>query len=246
MLNSSKPQVEVDLVFIQKLANKVLRRMPAHVEFEDLVQSGALAYIEAVHNYDPRHGASLRSYAAIRVVGAMYDEVRHQDWVPRSVVRKGRELNQARARVEARTLRAARHADLMQEMQMDMKAYQELCKDIEARYTESLESFEQEGTAFVSPLADPMEMTERDEMIRLLAKACRLKLADRERRIIDWHYNEEINLRCIGQRMNVSESRVCQIFHNSLKKMRGYMIGRSSVQGLPNGLPRPLAAPASR
>ena len=233
MMSHAETGIEVDLRLVHQLARKLLRRMPNTVELEDLEQSGALAYIEAARTYDASQGASLRSYAAIRVIGAMFDEARRQDWVPRSVVRQSRRLSEVRAMLEGRTLRPARHDELMQAMGMDHQAYYRLQKDMEARRMESLGSFEYEGPAFVSPLGDPLEMTERDAAVRLLLKAWQLKLTEREQRIMTWYYNDEVSPRLIGERMGVSESRIYQILKNALKKMRSYLLNA----GIPNGMP---------
>lgn len=211
---------------VKKIAYHLMGRLPANVQAEDLIQAGMIGLLEAVKNYDASQGASFETYAGIRVRGAMLDEVRSGDWTPRSVHRKQRELVEAMRRVENRLGRDARDHEVAEEMGVNLDDYHRILADSTGARIFSLDGPSDhdevhENTA-VSADDDPFQSLEKDCFKGALGQAI-ANLPERESLVMALYYDEELNLREIGEVIGVSESRVCQIHGEALVRLRARM-----------------------
>lgn len=208
---------------VRRIAHHLAARLPASVEIDDLIQAGMIGLIEASRSYDADQGASFETYASIRIRGAMIDEIRRGDWVPRSVHRRARDAAAAIRRIEQQTGRAASATDVAAAMDMPLPDYLRLMEDAARGQVLSLESrIEDHGeldtTAKGGPT--PQQMMERGEFGRELAKAI-TQLPEREQLVLSMYYEQELNLKEIGAVLGVSESRVCQIHGQAMVRLRG-------------------------
>lgn len=211
---------------VKKIAYHLMGRLPANVQVEDLIQAGMIGLLEAVRNYDATQGASFETYAGIRIRGAMLDEVRSGDWTPRSVHRKQRELVEAMRRVEHRKGGDARNSEVAEEMGISLDDYHHILADATAARVFSLDGPADgeevyENTA-VSPDDQPLQYFEKSMFKEALAAEI-ARLPEREALVIALYYDEELNLREIGEVIGVSESRVCQIHGEALIRLRSRM-----------------------
>lgn len=217
----------VDLV--RRIAYRLVARMPAGVDVEDLIQAGVVGLLCAARQFSPNRGASFRSYAGIRIRGAMLDEARRADWAPRSVRRGLRELRQATTRIERERGGEARPAEVAGALGLSLGDYHRLVNDAAACRTVSLE---QGGVAAESgPLevADegsdaPDAQLERHRLVAAVAHAID-DLPDRLRLVISLYYDEEMNLREIGRTLSVTESRACQLHAQARQEVRARLTG---------------------
>ncbi|GIX21302.1 MAG: RNA polymerase sigma factor FliA [Gammaproteobacteria bacterium] len=211
---------------VKKIAFHLLGRLPANVQAEDLIQAGMLGLLDAVKNYDPSQGASFETYAGIRVRGSMLDEVRSGDWTPRSVHRKQRELAEAARRVENRLGREAQDHEVAAEMGIGLDEYHQIIADATSARVFSLDAPLDEDDSREIPVPsdedDPLRSLEKERFKAALTEAIE-QLPDRERLVMALYYDEELNLREIGEILGVSESRVCQIHGEAVKKLRARM-----------------------
>lgn len=210
---------------VKRIAYHMMMRMPASVQVDDLIQAGMIGLIEASQKYDMSRGASFETYAGIRIRGAIVDEMRRGDWVPRSVHRNARRVSQAIAAVEARTGRDATDAEVAEELEVSLEEYFVMLQDSSsARLFSYEETFGEEdsnidasehSSAFVSPL----EGMQRDGLKKALVDAIR-QLPEREQMVLSLYYDQELNLKEIGLVLGVSESRVSQIHSQAAARLR--------------------------
>lgn len=209
---------------VKRIAHHLLMRMPSSVQLDDLIQSGMIGLLEASRKYDVSKGASFETYAGIRIRGAMLDEIRRGDWAPRSVHRKSREVAEAVKRVESRTGTDARDHEVAEELGIDLETYYTILQDSSGSRLFSFDdltgggddSIMESASAQVSGPADDLQ---EDAFRDHLADAIE-DLPDREKLVLALYYDEELNLKEIGEVLGVSESRVSQIHSQAALRLR--------------------------
>jgi len=215
--------VEQHLGLVKRIACHLLGRLPASVQLEDLVQAGTIGLLEAARHYDARHGASFDTYAGIRIRGAMLDEVRRNDWTPRSVHRNARRVSAAIQAVENSTGREAQPREIAALLDVEMDEYHAMARDSVAARLFSLSDLVEEDGSFEDRLPGndpgPAEEFDRETFRRELASAIG-GLPERERMVMSLYYEQEMNLREIGAVLGVTESRVCQLHGQALARIR--------------------------
>ncbi|HET8700856.1 MAG TPA: RNA polymerase sigma factor FliA [Nitrococcus sp.] len=207
---------------VKRIAHHLAGRLPPSVLIDDLVQAGMIGLLEAARQYDAAQGASFQTYAAIRIRGAMLDEVRRLDWTPRSVHRKAREVASAVAAVERQTGREAKDWEVAQHLGLDLHAYHHVLQDAATARIFSIDEQDSETGEPHEPSGYEPAVTdilEQEGFQAALADAIR-ELPEREQLVMQLYYDEELNLKEIGQVLGVSESRVSQIHGRIALKLR--------------------------
>ncbi len=221
-------QVENYAFLVKRIAHHLITRMPASVQLDDLIQAGMVGLIEAAQKYDGSRGASFETYAGIRIRGAMVDEMRRGDWVPRSVHRNARKIMDAMSAVEARTGRDAEDSEVAQEMGVSLEEYHAMASDsASGRLFSFEETLEKDDTNFTQlptseVLQNPSDNIQRHAMADALAGAID-DLPEKERLVLSLYYDEEFNLKEIGLVLGVSESRVSQIHSQAALRLKKKM-----------------------
>ncbi len=225
--NSLNDIVDQYAPLVKRIAHHLLLRMPASVQVDDLIQSGMIGLLEAAKKYDVAKGASFETYAGIRIRGAMLDEIRKGDWAPRSVHRKSRKVAEAIKIIESRTGSDAKDHEIASELSIDLNAYYTILQDASGSrlfsFDDLLESDDSaiEGAAGESP--GPFEGLQRDSFKAHLTEAIN-GLPDREKLVLALYYDEELNLKEIGEVIGVSESRVSQIHSQAALRLRARLV----------------------
>ena len=211
---------------VKRIAQHMMLKMPASVQLDDLIQAGMIGLLEASKKYDTAHGASFETYAGIRIRGAIIDEMRRGDWVPRSVHRNSRRINQAIADVELRKGQSATSAEIADELDVDINQYHAMSQDAMCGRLFSIdESFDgqdphvQESVDTDSGFSTPHAQTHKEFLKISIAKAIH-GLPEKEQMVLSLYYTEELNLKEIGLILNVSESRVSQIHSQATLRLR--------------------------
>jgi RNA polymerase sigma factor for flagellar operon FliA len=208
---------------VKRIAYHLLSRLPDSVQADDLIQAGMLGLLEAIKNYDASQGASFDTYAGIRIRGSMLDEVRRSDWTPRSVHKKSRMVSDAIRTIENRTGHEARDVDVAEHLGIAIDEYNRILQDSNSCRVFSVEELAQDGDHYLDEAVDQEESLAegltRESFQRAMAKAI-MSLPERERLVISLYYDEELNLREIGEILNVSESRVSQICTQAVLRLR--------------------------
>ena len=220
--------VEDYALLVKRIAHHMMARMPPCVQVEDLIQAGMIGLLEAAKKYDAGKGASFETYAGIRIRGAIVDEMRRGDWVPRSVHRNSRRIAEAIAVVEARTGGDAVDQEVADELGLSLDDYHTMLQDstagrlysFEETYGEDNSTLEENDIS--QPLVSPLDGVEQDSLKKSLAHAI-TQLPERERLVLALYYDEELNLKEIGQIIGVSESRVSQIHSQAALRLRSHL-----------------------
>jgi RNA polymerase sigma factor for flagellar operon FliA len=222
-LHDNEILVHRHMDLVRRIAHHLLGRLPAAVQVQDLIQAGAMALLEAARHYDTSHGASFETYAGIRIRGAMLDEVRRLDWAPRSANRTLRRIGEAMRAVELRAGRPASAAEAARELGVDLETYHDMLrKATEARVfsLEDLVGPDEDGAeSLPGDAVDPALECLREGLGEAVAEAIGA-LPERERLVLSLYYEEELNLREIGEVLGVTESRVCQLHGQALARLR--------------------------
>ena len=226
---------------VKRIAYHLMNRLPPSVQAEDLIQAGMIGLLEASRNYDPSQGASFETYAGIRIRGSMLDEIRRSDWTPRSVHRKARQVAEAMRDIENDTGRDARDVEVAETLGISLDEYHQILQDSSGSRIFSYEELSEVGEVVPtdggysgpsksknSLFESPVDGLEKDNFKLALADAI-ASLPERERLVIALYYDEELNLREIGQVLGVSESRVCQIHSQAALRLRSRL-----TEWLPN------------
>ncbi len=208
---------------VKRIAHHLLLRMPASVQIDDLIQSGMIGLLEAARKYDVTKGASFETYAGIRIRGSMLDEVRKGDWAPRSVHRKSRKVAEAIKVIEARTGKDAKDSEIAKALDIDLNAYYAILQDASGSrlfsYDDIMEGDDSAIESAAGELPGPCDGLQRDTFKAHLAKAIDM-LPAREKLVLALYYDEELNLKEIGEVIGVSESRVSQIHSQAALRLR--------------------------
>lgn len=208
---------------VKRIAYHLVGRLPSSVDVDDLIQAGTIGLLMAGRNFSADKGANFETYAGIRIRGAMIDELRKSDWTPRSVHRKIREVTEAIARIENETGARARDVDVAASLGITTEEYHEILRDATAARLFSLdqpaddsgEPLQVEGDEDQEPSELLQEVSRRERLVELIEE-----LPERERLIMSLYYDESLNLREIGEVLNISESRVCQIHGQALLRLK--------------------------
>ena len=222
----ARQTVEKYAPLVNRIARHLLARMPANVQIDDLVQSGMIGLLDAAGKYDKTKGASFETYAGIRIQGAMLDEVRKGDWTPRSVHRKSRDVAKAIQKIEARNGRHAFDKEIAEEMETDLDTYYHILQDATGTRLFSFDEISEGADPIMETmdgdLPDPLDSLQKSRFRQDLAKAIDA-LPDREKLVLSLYYDEQLNLKEIGEIIGVSESRVSQIHSLAALRLRSRM-----------------------
>lgn len=215
--------VEQHAPLVKKIALHLMARLPDSVQLEDLIQAGMVGLLEAAAKYQSDRGASFETYAGIRIRGAIVDEIRKGDWVPRSVHRNARRVSAAIKAVENREGREAQDHEVAEELDMSLSEYHSCLSDTSSGRLFSLDELNESGELPIHEQEasdNPLDDVSGAAFRRNLASAID-DLPEREKLVLGLYYQEELNLKEIGAVLGVSESRVSQIHSQAALRLRG-------------------------
>ncbi len=208
---------------VKRIAHHLIARLPSSVLAEDLVQAGMIGLIEASRNFNPTKGASFSTYAGIRIRGSMLDEMRKGDWAPRSVHRNTRKVHKAIREVENKNGRDAKDIEVAELMGLTIKEYHSILQDTKGAKVFTFEEMGIDDDILSSTttiaLMGPLEKLQKDNFYKVLASEI-ARLPERERLVLSLYYDEELNLREVGDILNVSESRISQIHSQAMTRLQ--------------------------
>lgn len=212
---------------VKRIAHHLLARLPAIIQADDLIQAGMIGLIEAARNFDEKKGATFITYAGIRIRGAMLDEIRKGDWAPRSVHKNSRRVAAAMREVENKTGRDARDVDVAQNLGVSLEEYHQIIQDSNSSKIFAFEDLGVNEEAIDcptnNPITGPLEGIQRDDFKYKLSKEIE-KLPEREKLVLALYYDEELNLREVGEVLGVSESRISQIHSQAMLRLKSRLV----------------------
>ena len=241
---ASKPQVveEIEITtenreeviiqyspMIKYVANRIAMRLPPHIEVDDLISVGVLGLMDAISKYDSSRGAKFKTYAEFRVRGAILDELRSMDWVPRSIRQKASQVDKVVQGLQAKLRRTPEDEEVAQEMGLSLDQFHETLNETKSIPIFSLEDLgiAKESGDQQSLLdclagkadADPQTQIRLVELKEIIAKAIDA-LPEKERLMVSLYYYEELTMKEIGAVLDITESRVSQIHSKAVYRLR--------------------------
>jgi RNA polymerase sigma factor for flagellar operon FliA len=215
---------------VKRIAHHMMVKLPSSVEVDDIIQAGMIGLLDAAGRYDEFRGAQFETYAAQRIRGAMLDELRGADWLPRSLRRDMRRIEAAIHRLQQQLGRAPSESEIAKELEISLPEYQQMLQESRGAQLVYYEDFHDEDNEdfFERHESDndenPMALLQEDRFRGALIQAID-KLPERERLMMALHYEQDLNLREIGEVMEVSESRVCQLHSQAVARLRAALKG---------------------
>ncbi|MEO2266886.1 RNA polymerase sigma factor FliA [Pseudoalteromonas pernae] len=216
--------VERHASLVKRVACHLLARLPASVQLDDLIQSGMIGLIEASKSFDASKGASFETFAGIRIRGAMLDEIRRGDWAPRSVHRNSRSVAQAINELEGVLGREPKDVEVAEKLDISLDEYHHILNDVNCSKVLGIEDLGVDEDVIVthsdqSDTGKPFASVQNERFNSALVEAIK-SLPERDALVLSLYYNDEMNLKEIGQILDVSESRVSQIHGQAMIKLK--------------------------
>ncbi|MBN1649360.1 MAG: RNA polymerase sigma factor WhiG [Spirochaetales bacterium] len=214
---------------VKYVAGKVAVGMPHNVEFDDLVGFGVFGLFDAIKKFDPDKHVKFKTYAVTRIRGAIFDELRAIDWVPRSVRQRTREIDDAVHRLESSLGRAATDEEIATELGMSLKEFQKSLLKISGTSILSLNDVwytgeDNDKVSIVDSIESPQSLNpdiivEKDEIKRVIVQAIE-ELPEKEKKVLVLYYYEDLTLKEIGKVLEVTESRISQLHTKAIMRLR--------------------------
>ena len=210
---------------VKRIAYHLMARLPSSVQVDDLVQNGMMGLLDAINRFEAGMGAQFETYAAQRIRGAMLDGLRENDWLPRSLRRDFRRIEVAIAQLEQQHGRAPSEQELAVALDMTLADYQKMLQDARGHQLISFEDLVEDGDEdflerhLTDHSAEPSKILEDESLRRLLVDGIEA-LPEREKLMMALYYEQDLNLREIGEVMGVTESRVCQLHTQVVARLR--------------------------
>ncbi|HNX58064.1 MAG TPA: RNA polymerase sigma factor WhiG [Spirochaetota bacterium] len=237
LVKSKGQEMELRDYFVMKysplvkyVAGKVSMGMPQSIEFDDLVSYGTFGLIDAINKYDPDRGIKFKTYAMTRIRGAIFDELRSIDWIPRSIRQQAKKIEQAIAELENKLCRTVEDEEIAHELGISSDEFQNVLSKVSGTSMLSLNDIwflgdDSDELSILETLEAPDNMNpdvliEKEEIKDFIVDAIK-KLPDKERKVIVLYYYEDLTLKEIGQVLDVTESRVSQLHTKAIMRLRG-------------------------
>ena len=223
--------VQKYMPLVSSVMSRLAMTLPEHVSQDDLYSAGLVGLLQALRNFDPACNTSFETYARVRVRGAMLDELRRMDWVPRTIHEKARRIKEVMLGLEQKLGRTPTEAQMAKAMNMSLDEYEELLDEVRPAAFVCLDavsaSEEGDGGALYEIIADnnsdnPVDHTSNNELKRVIFD--RLKdLPDMQRKVLSLYYIEDMHLREIAEVFSLTESRICQIHAQAIMGLRAFV-----------------------
>jgi len=236
--------VQKYLPLVSAVVNRLAMTLPEHVDHDDLYSVGLIGLLQALRNYNPACGTSFETYARVRIRGAMLDELRRMDWVPRTIHEKARRIKEVLGELEQKLGKTPTEAQMAKAMNMSVKDYEELLDEVRPAAFVCLDAVNASDDGDSGPLYEviadqanegPVDKVSNNELKQVIF--ARLKdLPEMQRKVLALYYLEDMHLREIAEVFKLTESRICQIHAQAIMAIRSY------VQRYESGLSRRKAA----
>ena len=218
--------IEHYLPLVRYHAERLKVGLPGMVDINDLFSAGTVGLIEAISKFDPRRNIKFETFCSQRVRGAMFDDLRRADWVPRQVRSRAQHLAERRDALISRLERQPTQEEMAAELGMSVEGYKELAETLCVKDQISIEGCQVEGSRFSRTLTMEMAPDHRnrhpltDMQRRELRQAAIRGLSDKEKQVLVMYYYDELTMKEVGEVLGISESRVCQIHAQMLKFLK--------------------------
>ncbi len=213
---------------IRYIVNRIAVRLPSHIDLDDLHSTGVIGLMDAIDKYDPTKNCRFKTYAEFRIKGAILDQLRALDWVPRSVRQKSRRLDTAYNEVEQRLGRAATEDEVADSLGLELEELHTMINQVRGISIVNLDELRSAGEGNAPLYPDVFEDVKAENPFTTLKSrelcasigACIAALPEKERLVMSLYYYEDLNMKEIGLVLSITESRVCQIHTKAVSRLR--------------------------
>ncbi|HHL39403.1 MAG TPA: FliA/WhiG family RNA polymerase sigma factor [Deltaproteobacteria bacterium] len=238
-LNESKrdAMIREHVHLVKIIAHQVAIHLPPHIDVDDLVSAGTIGLLEAIERFDESRGVQFKTYASIRIRGAIMDELRSMDWMSRSLREKSNKIEHAFMEIEKRTGRPAEHEEVASFLGINCEELDALLHQVSGLSVLNLEDLginREEGLDILECLADPegkdpVMVYKLNELKRVVGSAVE-GLPDKEKLIVSLYYYNELTMKEIGKVMDITESRVCQLHSQTMHRLKGRLRSYNDIE----------------
>lgn len=213
---------------VKLVAGRLSMYLGYNVEYEDLVSYGIFGLIDAIDKFDYNKNVKFETYASLRIRGAILDQIRKMDWIPRSVRQKQRKIDAAIIKIETETGHSATDEEIAEELEITIDELENWNGQAKITNIVSLEDFIEQGSeikmdaTFNNHFEQPEKIVEKQELVKVIEKALD-ELTEKEKSVVLFYYYEDLSLKEISRVLEVSESRVSQLHTKAIQKMKKYM-----------------------
>jgi RNA polymerase sigma factor for flagellar operon FliA len=219
------------LPLVKTVVGRLAMTLPSHVDLDDLHSAGLVGLLNAVRNFDPKNGTSLETYARVRIRGAVLDELRRMDWVPRSIHGKARKVQAALQELEQRKGKMPSESEMAKALNISVSEYQQWLEDIRPATFICLDAASnhdgEDGPSHYETFnpanqETPLDGVARREVSKLISERLQ-QLPEMQRRVMALYYFEDLRLREIAETFGLTESRICQIHAQAVLSIKNYL-----------------------
>lgn len=218
---------------VKYVAGKVHIGMPQNVEFDDLVSYGSFGLLDAIEKFDPDRDIKFKTYAMTRIRGAIFDELRSIDWIPRSIRQKAKQVEETISMLENKLGHTVEDEDIARELNISVEELGSLLAKISGTSIISLHDIwymgdDSDEVSFMETLESPSNLNpdnliEKEEIKAVIVEAIK-HLPDKEKKVIVLYYYEDLTLKEIGEVLDVTESRISQLHTKAIMRLRGKLM----------------------
>lgn len=232
---NNTPEVREQLILeyaplVKVVAGRLSMYLGYNVEYEDLVSYGIFGLIDAIDKFDCFKEVKFETYASLRIRGAILDQIRKMDWIPRTIRQKQKKVEAVIREIEQNTGHSASDEEIAQALGISGEEYTDWQSQMKITGVVSLNEYMEQGSDIsqdysshtTARFESPEESVEKQELVKVLGEALKL-LTDKEQKVITLYYYEELTLKEISNILEVSESRISQLHTRALQKMRTKM-----------------------
>ena len=225
--------IEKYIPLVRYVAGKVAIGMPQNIEYDDLVSYGSFGLLDAIEKFNASRDIKFKTYAMTRIKGAIIDELRSQDWIPRSIRKKAKEMEEVISTLENKLGHVVEEKDIAKEMNMSVNELKVLFAKVSGTSIVSLNEIrdlgnENDKVSFIETIKspanlDPDSIVETDEMKSVIVDVIK-QLPEKEKQVIVLYYYEDLTLKEIGKVLKVTESRISQLHTKAIMRLRGKLV----------------------
>lgn len=223
--------VEQYLPLVKTVVGRLQMSLPSHVDAEDLYSAGLVGLLDAIRHYNPKLGSTFETYARVRVRGAVFDELRRMDWVPRSIHSKAKKVQEVIKQLEQKMRRVPTDVEVAGVLEISLDEYHQLLEEIrpatfvclDAALSDESDNSPSQYEAFADAKQEnPLDGVARNEMAEIIANHLQ-QLPQMQRQVLALYYFEDMRLREIAEIFSLTESRICQIHSQAILSLRGHL-----------------------